>query len=157
MSMGEVLIFFIGNDEFGVDIGSAVEVLRPRRAREMPNMPDYISGFITIRKDVLPLVDLKKRFGILSESEKERVLVVRHASEKVALLVDGVMGILKYDELRLKKPPSIFRGLKAKYLSGLLEVGGKTVLLLDMASILNSKEKIALKQAMQRAQKETRA
>jgi purine-binding chemotaxis protein CheW len=155
--MGEVLTFLVGEEEFGVGIGTAVEVLRPRRAREVPDMPDYISGFITVRKDVLPLVDLKKRFGVQSAERKERVLVVRYASEKVALLVDGVPGILKYDDSRLKKPPAVFRGLKAKYISGLLETNGKAIILLDVASVLTSKEKIALKQALNRLKKGTQS
>jgi purine-binding chemotaxis protein CheW len=155
--MGEVLTFLIGGEEFGVGIGAAVEVLRPRKTREVPDMPDYISGFITVRKDVLPLVDLKKRFGVSSEPQKERVLVVRYGSEKVALLVDGVLGILKYEDSRLKKPPSVFRGLKAKYIYGVLEADGEAIIMLDVASVLTSREKIALKQAMGRMKKDAQA
>jgi len=155
--MGEILTFLIGEDEFAVGIGAAVEVLRPRKAREVPDMPEYISGFITVRKDVLPLVDLKRRFGVQGKSPKERMLVVRYASEKVALLVDGVLGILKYDDSRLKRPPAVFRGLKARYISGLLEADGKAIILLDVASVLTSREKIALKQALDHMKKNAQA
>jgi purine-binding chemotaxis protein CheW len=152
--VGQALTFIIGDDEFGIGIGSAVEVLRPRVPRQVPDMPEYVSGFITVRRDVLPLIDLKRRFGVRSSPARERVLVVRYAAEKVALLVDGVEGIIKYEDARLKKPPALFRGLKAKYLSGLLEIDGKPVILLDVANILTSKEKIALKRARDRIKKD---
>jgi purine-binding chemotaxis protein CheW len=152
--MSQVLVFNIGPDEFAVPVRSAVEVIRKRPTRRVPDMPEYIEGFINVRKDIIPLVDMRKRFNVQSTNPKERILVVRYLMERVGLLVDAVSGIVKYNEAELKMPPTVLKGLKAKYLSGVLEHDGNSLIFLDISKILSSREKIALKQAKEKIKKD---
>ncbi len=152
--MGQVLIFSLGVDDFGIPIGNAVEVLRTRPVRKVPDMPDYIEGFVRVRKDMVPLIDMRKRFGVQSAALKERVLVVRYSGERVGLLVDNVTGIVKYEDNAFRPPPSVFRGLKSKYMAGILELDGRSIVFLDVANVLSSREKIALKKAKEKLKQE---
>lgn len=152
--MGQVLVFNIGPDEFGVPVRNAVEVIRKKVPRRIPDMPEYIEGFIHVRRDIIPLVDMKKRFNVPSSHPRERVLVVRYIKERVGLLVDAVSGILKYNDDDLKPPPAVLNGLKAKYLSGVLEYDGKNLIFLDISKILSSREKIALRKAKDKLKKD---
>jgi len=155
--VGQALLFNIGEDEFGIPVGNAVEVIRTRKVRKVPDVPDFVEGFVPVRRDVVPLINMKKRFDVQSAHPRERILVVRYAGERVGLLVDRVSGILKYEDASLLQPPSVFRGLKSKYLAGILERGGKTIVLLDISQVLSSQEKIALKRAKEKIIKEKEA
>lgn len=144
--MKKIAVINVGSEEFGLDIASVVEILQAQRIYHLPQLPSFFSGVINIRKDVVPLVDLRLRFGLSPSSRRERVVVVRLGNEKVGLLVDGVEEIIDIQPGEESSPPSLVRGLKAEYLNGLARRGERIIILLNIDSVLTSEEKLQIGQ-----------
>ena len=138
-------VFRIGKEDFGIDIGRVVEFLHTQRVYTMPELPDFLSGVITVRGEVVPLLDLRKRFDIESSQTEELIIVVRHGEEKIGLLVDEIKEILALGPEEITAPPKIFKGLKKTYLTGLGKKNERIIILLNVDDLLSSEEKIMLK------------
>jgi purine-binding chemotaxis protein CheW len=135
----------MGDEVFGVEINRVVEILRSQKTYTLPELPEFLSGVITVRGEVIPLLDLRRRFGIRSAVKKERIMVVRYDNEKIGLVVDEVKEITSFDTADITLPPSIFKGLKKKYLTGLGKKGDMIIIILNLDDLLTSEEKIMLK------------
>lgn len=142
--MTKVAVVFAGEEEFGIELGKVVEILKVPRVYLLPQLPSFLSGVVNIRGEVVPLLDLRKRFGIAASSVKERIVVVRSDAEKVGLLVDGVKEILTLQPEETAKPPGIFKGLKTEYMTGIGRRGDSIIILLDLDALLSSEEKIQM-------------
>jgi purine-binding chemotaxis protein CheW len=145
--MEKFAVFKIGNEDFGVNINRVVEILKSQKIYFLPELPDFISGVINVRGDVIPLLDLRKRFGIHPETEKCRIIVVRCEDEKIGLLVDEVAKIIPFNPEEISAPPAMFKGLKTEYLTGLGKKEDRIIILLNIERLLTSEEKIALQSA----------
>jgi purine-binding chemotaxis protein CheW len=142
--MPRVAVVFAGEEEFGIDIGKVVEILKAQRVYQLPQLPPFLSGVVNIRGEVIPLMDLRKRFEIESASAKERIIVIRSDGEKVGLLVDGVKEIMTLLPEEVVKPPAMFKGLKTEYMIGIGRRGNSIIILLNIDTLLTSEEKIQL-------------
>jgi purine-binding chemotaxis protein CheW len=140
-------VFKIGGEDFGVDIDRVVEILKAQRIYSIPELPDFLSGVITVRGDVIPLLDLRRRFGFQSSIKKERIIIVRCDTEKIGILVDEIKEITSLNTEEIISPPSIFKGLKRKYLTGLWKKNDRIIILLNIDDLLTSEEKIMLKES----------
>jgi purine-binding chemotaxis protein CheW len=142
--MGKFILFRVGAEVFGIAIGKVLEILNPPVVNPLPEVPDYIAGVITLRGSVIPLVDMRKRFGLKPEPRKERAVVIRSGGEKVGLVVDEVIEIRGLEDKEISDPPAIFRGLRTEYMSGIAKTGSGVAIILDMERILSSVEKILI-------------
>jgi len=142
--MPKVAVVFAGEEEFGIDIGKVVEILKEQRVYQLPQLPSFLCGVVNIRGEVIPLMDLRKRFGIDSTSAKGRVIVIRSDREKVGLLVDGVRDIITLQPEEVVNPPAMFKGLKTEYMTGIGRSGDSIIILLNLDMLLTSEEKIQL-------------
>jgi purine-binding chemotaxis protein CheW len=140
-------VFTIGPDFFGLEIRKVVEILNMQKVHSLPELPDFLSGVITVRGEVIPLLDLRKRFGISSSESKELIIVVRYESEKIGLLVDEIKEIIPLDNGDITAPPAIFKGLKKKYLTGLGKKDDRVIILLNIDYLLTAEEKIMLQES----------
>lgn len=142
--MGKIAVAGAGGEQFGIDINRVVEILKAQRVHVLPQLPAFLSGVVNVRGEVIPLLDLRKRFGISPSSTKERIVVIRSESEKVGLLVDGVREIVDLQPGEISEPPSMFRGLKTEYLTGIARKGENIIILLNIDTLLSSEEKIQM-------------
>ncbi len=140
-------VFSIGQEDFGVEINKVVEILNTQKVYSLPELPDFLSGVITVRGEVVPLLDLRKRFDIQSSRTKELIILVRYDSEKIGLLVDEIKEILSLNPEEITSPPAIFKGLKKKYLTGIGKRDDRIIILLNIDYLLSSEEKIMLKES----------
>jgi purine-binding chemotaxis protein CheW len=145
--MKKYIVFALGGENFGIEISRVVEVLKAGDVIVVPDLPDYISGVMTVRGEVVPLMDMRKRFGVVPSGGKHRTLLVRAGGEKVGLLMDKVEGITDFNEGEITAPPSIFMGLKAEYLEGIGKRRDNVVILLDLDNLITSREMILLETA----------
>ena len=145
--MTKFAVFKIGGEDFGIEIHKVVEILKAQRIYSLPELPEFLSGVITVRGEVVPLLDLRRRFGFQSSKGKERIIMVRYDSEKIGLLVDEIKEIIALAKEEISTPPSIFKGLKRKYLNGLGKKGDRIIILLNIDDLLTSEEKIMLKES----------
>jgi len=134
---------------FAINVVYAVEVLRERPVKRIPELPDFISGVVDVRGDMVPVVDMRQRFGMTwrGGQKKTRFLIVRSSLDRIALQVDDVLTIDDMSQGKMKKPPMVFRGIGKRYLEGLYKAGDTMYIVLNIEEILTSEEKIILEKA----------
>ena len=146
--MRHLLVFGLGDDSFAMDVGYAIEILSARPVNRVPEMPDFISGVIKIRRALLPVMEMRNRLGISGETEKPRLLGIRSSLGRLALQVDSVSGVIKINEGLIATPPMVFRGIKKRFLTGLYTDETSMLAVLNMDNILNSEETILLEKSL---------
>ncbi len=130
--------FRIGQETFGLPVSLVHEIVRvPEIITNVPDAPGCVEGVINLRGRIVPLVDLRKRFGIRVEpNHKARVLVVDLEGKRVGLIVDAANEVLRIPEDEIAPAPSVLAENEIKYVTGLGKVGGRLIILVDLAKLL---------------------
>jgi purine-binding chemotaxis protein CheW len=130
----EFLTFKVENEEFGVEITSIKEIKGWTEATRLPNVAAYILGVVNLRGAIIPVFDLKARFGMGHlESDKNSVVIFLSSGSKLCgILVESVSDILKVKQEEVQPPPSVAEGLRDEFVSGLLARSERMVVLLDV-------------------------
>jgi purine-binding chemotaxis protein CheW len=130
----EFLTFKVENEEFGVEITSIKEIKGWTEATRLPNVAAYILGVVNLRGAIIPVFDLKARFGMgRLESDKNSVVIFLSSGSKLCgILVESVSDILKVKHDEVQPPPSVAEGLRDEFVSGLLARSERMVVLLDV-------------------------
>ena len=145
--MRKFTVFTIADETFGIPIERAVEIIRVQKVFSVPGLPGFLSGVMSVRGTVIPLLDLRRRFGTKPAGKKERIIIVRFEQEKIGLLVDGIKEIVALPPEEITKSPSLFKGFKTEFLMGLGRKDDAIIILLDIDNLLTSEEKIQLKES----------
>jgi purine-binding chemotaxis protein CheW len=145
----KIVIFRLGDDLFAAGVQSVERVLRYQRARPLPDVPPWVDGVIEYRSNVIPQLDLRRRFELRESGAgpTTRVLVLNAGGGWVAVVVDAVLEVAACQASQLSAPPALFRGLAGEYLQGLLRHGERLVVLLDVDRLLSASERLRLEQA----------
>ncbi len=141
-----LVTFRLARDLFAADIFSVERVLRYEAPRAIPDVPEWIDGVLEHEGRVVPVIDLRRRFGLAQAAPgpKTRVLVMNCGDGLVAGIVDAVLDVRPFDEAQLAAPPPLFRGLAGEYLRGLTRRNGELVVVLDIDRLLTSRERLSL-------------
>jgi purine-binding chemotaxis protein CheW len=144
-----LVTFRLGDHLFAADIFAVERVLRPGPARALPEMPAWMEGVIDSGGSVVPVIDLRKRFGMPERAGQgqARLLVCAANEYRAAFLVDAVLDVRPLETGALQDPPAMFRGLGGEYLQGLSRRQGELVVVLDMPRLLASSETLTLQGA----------
>ncbi len=142
----KIVVFRIGEEEFGVDVMKVFEVLQRPAVRTVPKAPDFVEGIAEVRTAVVPVIDMRKRFNVPhgDASAPERLLVVEVGEHRIGLVVDAVPGVVKLESDSISPPPEYFKGLAARYMGGIARKLERLIILLNLEEILSSTEKIEL-------------
>jgi purine-binding chemotaxis protein CheW len=145
----KLVTFRLGDDLFAADIFSVERVLRYTAPTAVPDMPDYIEGVIDYQGRVVPIVNLRRRFEMPDGEVRNetRILVLHGGGEWIGVVVDAVTAVTAFDPASVAPPPNLFRGLTAEYLKGIVRMGERLVIFLDVERLLSSTERIALDRA----------
>ncbi len=141
----QLVVFKLAREEYGVDIAQVREIVRMQEITEVPQAPDFVEGIVNLRGQIIPIVDLRKRFGLYSEEEvskdAKRIVVVNINGQLIGILVDGVSEILRIPTSQIEPPPPIVAsGISAEYLRGVGKVNGRLVIILDLNKIFSTEE-----------------
>jgi purine-binding chemotaxis protein CheW len=136
----------LGASKYAIDVAKVREILARFDISPLPKTPAYIEGIISLRGEIIPIVDLRERFEMPARPRDEatRVIVVELPDCQVGIKVDRVFEVLKLDESVIEPPPPLVAGLKAEYLEGVSEVKGRLVAILRLEAILSTTERIQL-------------
>jgi len=140
--MEKFAVFRLGDEDFGISIDKVVEILKAQKIYSIPELPEFFSGVINVRGEVIPLLDLALRFGLRRASRKGRIITVRFEDEKLGILVDEIDEIVALSPEDITPPPMIFKGLKTEYLTGLGKKDDRIIIMLNLDRLLTSEEKI---------------
>ena len=146
----QLVTFRVGDQLYAADVFSVERVLRWTAPRAIPNVPAWLDGVIEYGGRAVPVIDLRTRFDLplATTREQARILVFNTGEEWIAAAVDAVDEVATVDARDLEEPPTLFRGLARQYLRALVWRGDQVIVVLDVAQLLNSRERIVLQQAV---------
>lgn len=130
--------FKVGEEEYGINILAVREIRGWTQENRLPNLPPYVRGVINLRGIIIPIFDLRARFGggATEVTQRHVVVVVQVGSRTRGILVDAISDILSVRQDQIKPPPELDNGLvDARYLSGLFTEDNRMVTLLDIAKL----------------------
>ena len=159
----QLVTFHVGTEEYGLDIKTVTEVIRPLKITPLPRMPQFIEGVINLRGVIVPVVDLRKRFflGMLAGKQKTvRIMIIRGAvpmkpensQDLLGLVVDAVNEVLTLPLRDIEPAPAAAIDQNAELIHGMGKVGTRLIILLDITKILSREERSALVEAEKTAE-----
>jgi len=154
----QLVTFQVGSAEYGLDINSITEVIRPLKITPLPRMPEFIEGVVNLRGTIIPIVDLRKRFAlaeIRNDPRKMRMLITKGAVPTASrggkgllgLVVDGVQEVLHVPRKDIDAAPEAAKGEQADFITGMAKVDERLIILLDIGKILSQQERTELAEA----------
>jgi len=145
-----LIAFRAGEETFVVAIMAVRQIINYSGTTTVPAAPSFIEGIVVLRNEVIPIVDLRERFGVASLSgsaEHAMVLITDTNEGPIGMKVDEVRRIVNVPGDALLPPPEIVRGIRGDLLIAIVPQGDDVYLLIDIDSILTTEEKTALQSA----------
>ncbi|HTZ99294.1 MAG TPA: chemotaxis protein CheW [Candidatus Aquilonibacter sp.] len=145
----QVVGFRIGRETFGLPISIVREIVRVPEITAVPNAPDYIEGVINLRGRIIPIVDLRKRFGdrAVEPNKKNRIVVVELETRVIGLIVHSASEVLRIPPSEIEAPHNVFQEGELNYITGVGKLKGRLVILLDLNRVLQRGELSRLDEA----------
>jgi len=146
---GKYLTFLLGKEEFGIGIGSIKEIMGVVPIRSIPRTPGYIKGVINLRGNIIPVIDLRLKFGMetLAYTPKTCIVVLEVAGAaapfKTGIIVDSVLEVVNIRENEIDDTPSFGKELDTQYVLGLAKSNEKVKILLKMEQVLDTQTFLA--------------
>ncbi len=136
------LTFFINQEEYGIDIRYVTEIIGIQKITEVPDMPVYIKGVINLRGKVIPVMNVRLRFGLEEREYDDRtcIVVINVDEEAVGLIVDRVSEVLDIPAGEIEPPPQLHGGRRGRLLLGMGKVENGVKILLDAQKLLFEEE-----------------
>jgi purine-binding chemotaxis protein CheW len=137
MSEFQVVICQLGDESYGLDIGSVYEIIRFQASTAVPTAPRFVDGVINLRGRIVPVVDLSSRFGKSrsSTSSSTRIIVAGTDGMRVGLVVDAVTEVLMVADDAVEPTPAVAAGYDSGYIRGIAKLADQLVILLDLREL----------------------
>jgi purine-binding chemotaxis protein CheW len=129
----------VSAEEYAVNIMEIKEIIKPREITEVPRVPDFISGVLSLRGIIIPIFDMRRRLH-LSSSEggiKERIIVVSRGDELFGIQVDEVLQVVRISENLIEQPPAVLEGIDRDFVLGIGRHDSRMLIMLNLANILD--------------------
>jgi purine-binding chemotaxis protein CheW len=138
----EVLVFVLGAEEYGIDILKVQEIRGYEKVTPIPSAPVYLKGVVNLRGVIVPVIDLRVKFGMADPKYDSFTVVVilRLAQRVIGVVVDGVSDVVALAQNEVKDAPQLGTVVDASFIAGLATQNDRMVLLLDIEKLLSSGE-----------------
>ena len=146
----QLVSFRLADEEYGVEITKVREIILMGEITQVPQTPAYVKGLINLRSAVIPVIDLRIRFG-MPEGElapESRIMVIKVGSKTIGIVVDAVNEVLRVSTDQIAPPPPAVASLDAEYLTGLVRLEEQLLILLDIEKLLGREETTALEASL---------
>jgi purine-binding chemotaxis protein CheW len=142
----QLVVFELSDENFGVDISSVESIIKMQELTKVPHAPSFVEGVTNLRGIVLPVIDLRKRFGMPKEdgSKDTRIVVTNVDNVKVGMIVDSVSEVLTIPESVIEVTPPMISSVDTAFITGIAKLDNRLVILLDLSRVLSSKEQNSL-------------
>ncbi len=143
---GKYLVFALGREEFGIKVMNVREIMGIQEITAVPHTPPYLKGVINLRGKVIPVVDLRAKFGMEASEQTQRtcIIVVQVGGEThsmlMGIIVDGVAEVLNLTPADIEDTPDFGQGVAMPYLLGMAKVKDKVKILLNIDEVLAAQE-----------------
>lgn len=132
------LTFIVNGEEFGIEIRHVTEIIGIQNITEVPDMPHYIKGVINLRGKVIPVMDVRLRFGVAEREYDDRtcIIVINIDEQSVGMIVDRVSEVLDIPKNDVEPPPKVKRGESSRFIKGMGKVDERVKILLNEYQLL---------------------
>jgi len=136
---GKFLVFYLDKQEFAIPIEYAVDIINVQPITKVPNCPDFVSGITNLRGKVIPIVDIRIRFGKPPQEHNDRtcIIMIEEKDFTVGLIVDSVSEVITLDDDDIAPPPNLHAGVEARFIQGVGKAENGIKLILDCHAVLD--------------------
>jgi purine-binding chemotaxis protein CheW len=142
----QLVTFQLGEELYGVNIMDVKEIVRVQAIRGIPNAPLYVEGIFNLRSEIIPIINLHKRFHIkkLITSEEDELLsgfiIIDIDGMKLGIIIDRISRVVTIEKEDIQPPPQMFSGIGAEYIQGVVRQEDGYLIILDIRDLFNPKE-----------------
>jgi purine-binding chemotaxis protein CheW len=138
----QLVTFGLGSEEFAVDILAVQEINRMMSLTRVPQSPAEVEGVINLRGKIIPVIDLRKRFGMAAteKSEQSRIVVVEVHGRTIGFIVDRVSEVLRISSKIVEPAPSMVCSVDSDFIAGVGKLDDRLLILLDLARLFNAEQ-----------------
>lgn len=138
----QLVTFAISEEEFGIDILKVQEIIRMMDITKVPSSPPHVEGVINLRGKVIPVIDLRSRFGMETRphDNQTRIVVMELHGMIIGFVVDAVSEVLRIQSSTVEPPPSVVAGIESEYIKGVGKLDNRLLILLDLDKLISSEE-----------------
>jgi len=135
----DFISFAIGEEQYGVDIMAVREIKGWSSVTHLPNQPDYVRGVLNLRGVMVPIIDLRCRFGqgVTETTPMHVVIIVQIDGQQVGLLADRVLDIVSFEPSQVQPVPRIANCARVNFLAGLITIDSTMLALVDLPNLLS--------------------
>ena len=142
----QLVTFRLGEELYGVNIMDVKEIVRLQNVRVSPNAPYYVEGIIKLRSEIIPIIDLHKRFNIQSTAKPEDIemeggfIILDIEGSKIGIIIDKVERVVTIKEEEVKEPPQMLSGIGNEYIEGVVREEHGYLIMLNTRKLFNASE-----------------
>ena len=146
----QLVVFELGDESYAVDISRVQDINRMQEITEIPHAPESVVGVINLRGRVIPVIDLRKRFGLPEavHTKDTRIVVVHLEGNLIGVIVDAVSQVLRISADIVEPPSPVLAGVDSRYLRGIAKLDDRLVILLDLDFVLSRREQEAISEVL---------
>lgn len=138
----QLVTFQVADEEFAVSILQVQEINRMLPITRVPHSPPCVEGVINLRGHIIPVIDLRKRFGldVIERGSQSRIIVVEVDTRVIGFVVDQVREVLRIQDTIVEPPPSITSQVDVAYIEGVAKLEDRLLILLNLSQLLDAEE-----------------
>ena len=143
----QLVSFKLDNEEYGIEVLKVREIIRMIPITHMPNTPSYVDGIINLRGKIIPVVSMRKKFGMLErESDRQsRIVVMDISGELMGFVVDSVSEVIRISGSEIQPPPNVVSGgIDQECITGVINQTERLLVLLNLELLFSHEEKALL-------------
>jgi purine-binding chemotaxis protein CheW len=143
----QLVSFKLAKELFGIEITKVREIILITEITRIPEAPAFVKGLINLRSTVIPVIDLRVRFGLPEAelSSESRIMVLQACRKTIGIMVDAVSEVLRVKQNQIAPPPPTVTGLGREYLSGLVKLDDQLLILLEIDKIFGEENSHAIR------------
>lgn len=143
----QLVTFQLGGEIYGVDIMDVKEIVKVTKVRPIPNAPLYVEGIFNLRSEIIPVINLHKRFQIqklaVADGDEEfegGFIILNIENNRIGIIIDRIARVVAIDTADIKDPPQMISGIGTEYIHGVIRQDDKYLIMLDMHRLFSAKE-----------------
>jgi purine-binding chemotaxis protein CheW len=142
----QLVVFELAGELYGVEIASVESIIKMQTITRLPKAPEFVDGITNLRGSIIPVVDLRKRFGLPPQepTRETRIVIANMGGMKVGIVVDAVNQVIRLQDDAVEPPPQMSITIDSAFIKSIAKVDGELIILIDLARVLSVEEKEVL-------------
>lgn len=138
----QAVVFVLNNSYYGVPILQVQEIVKMTEITKLPNTPKFVEGIVNLRGQIIPIIDLRRRFNLPAAEVDEnwKILILKIEEVQFGVMVDQISEVEKVPTSLIEVPPKVVSGVRGEFINGIAKTNERLLILLDIEKILSVEE-----------------